>query len=424
MFSNTKFLARLRVVAMAGLLVMGVWQTEGDAAWTKIIIPGTKSISSVAVADSILFASTDSGVFRSTNNGNVWQKVTGLTSFSKIEGNNTTLFTLGQGSIDFSSDYGVSWNKLNSPDPAFFAIQSPSSFCVQDNKILFFLGQTPFLSENNGLSWTILNSIPVSGTTLNGCCLLGNLLFSSEIAGGVYSSRDLGHSWNESNYGIYGPNIFVLHGLVTKGSYLYVLGHNPKTCVFCSIDSGYTWKSMGLKNDYEPQDISFSKTSVFVGADSGIYAAQLDSLNWTDVSVPANRATRWIAIDTEYLYAIAGQDSYMEIDTLFRRPLSEVNALLKQKMPGPQKSISTNFVIDHLTSQHALGITFSPGRTEKASLKVYSAAGKAVATLFEGATRSGENRVTWDYRNVPSGIYCIRLESENGKAVKKVQVMR
>jgi hypothetical protein len=39
-------------------------------------------------------------------------------------------------------------------------------------------------------------------------------------------------------------------------------------------------------------------------------------------------------------------------------------------------------------------------------------------------TQSGGNDFFWDYRNVPSGIYCIGLNSESGKAVKKVQVMR
>jgi hypothetical protein len=422
MFSKKASLARLHVMAVTGFLMIGAWQMEGDAGWTKITIPGTTQIQCVAVADSILFVSTDSGVFRSSDNGLTCQKVIGLKSFNRIEGNSTTLFTTWWDTLLSSSDDGASWTKVNSFDPKF-ALGQSIDLSVQANKI-FICEETPFLSENNGQSWAILNSIPVTAYRFYHCCLLGNILFMLGYPGGVYSSKDLGHTWNESNYGICGVDDYVFSGLKTTRSYLYLFGYNPQTCVFCSTDSGYTWKSMGLKNDYEARDISFSKTSVFVGADSGIYAAQLDSSNWTDVSVPANRAARWIATDTGYLYAIAGQDYSTPFDSLYRRPISEVNALLKQEVPGPQQSISTNFVVDHFASQLALGITFNTGRTEKASLKVYSAAGKAVATLFDGSTHGGDNKFVWDCRNVPSGIYCVSLESGNGRAVKKVQVMR
>jgi hypothetical protein len=77
MFLRGDVLVRLRVVIVAEFLVMGVWQAEGNAVWTQIAIPGTTGIYYVAAADSILFASADSGVFRSTNNGTTWQKVTG-----------------------------------------------------------------------------------------------------------------------------------------------------------------------------------------------------------------------------------------------------------------------------------------------------------------------------------------------------------
>jgi Secretion system C-terminal sorting domain len=437
MFSKKEFLARLCVIVVAGFLAMGVWQSEGFAAWTEITIPGTTEIDQVAVADSILFASADSGVFRSTNSGTTWQKVTGLRTFNKIEGNNTSIFA-GQrnDSLFFSSDKGISWNADKTIDSAI-TLGGIADFSVQNNEILFIQNDRSYLSESIGQTPMILNT--TTGSVSACCHIMGNSLFLGGIEG-VYSSADLGHSWHESNYGIYELRTNSVSEIASTTRILYaglLSVQDLQTSLYCSVDSGYSWKSMRFNHSVNA--ISFSKTSAFIGAggygvndSGGVFAAPLDSSDWTDISITQKTPAYSLATDTGYLYAIQDDStgfnstyqSTIYTSFLYRRPLSEVNALLKQQVPGPQQSISTNFVIDHFASQQALGISFSPGRTERVSLKVYSATGKTIATLFDGSAQSGDNKFIWDYKNVPSGIYCISLQSDNGRAVKKVQVMR
>jgi photosystem II stability/assembly factor-like uncharacterized protein len=427
MFSKKEFLVRLRVVEMAGLLAMGVWQMEGDAAWTQITVPGTTSITYVAVADSVLFASAsqDSMVFRSTDHGVTWQKVTGIRWFSQVKGNNSKLFAIesffGSGGTLFSStDHGNSWNKVAIFDSIFNP--NPLDLSVQNNTILFHDGSRPYLSLNNGQSWAILNSAgSYSSYGLGPIYVTGSKLFVTE-RDGLFSSNDFGHNWQAANYGIRNFSNISRIGSIDKSLYLCSKPYSQFDKIYCSIDSGYSWNSMRFTGNLENiNNISFSKTTVFIGGDSGVFAAPLDSSRWADISMMPRTQIASLAIDTVYIYA-AGWANYSGY--LFRRPISEVNALLKQQVPGLQPIISNSFVIDHFISQHAVGITFNPGRAEKASLKVYSAAGKAVATLFDGSAQSGDNKLIWDYGNVPSGIYCVSLQSENGKAVKKVQVMR
>jgi photosystem II stability/assembly factor-like uncharacterized protein len=428
MFSKKGFLVRLHIMAIASFLAMGVWQSTSYAAWTQITIPGTTGITYVAVADSILFASAneDSMVFRSTDNGTTWQKVTGIRGFTKIKGNNSKLFAIeafySYGYLFSSSDRGISWSKVTTIDSAFNS--GVCDLSVQDNKILTILNNRPLLSINNGQSWAILNSSGWYSQFQTSCYIKGNILFLGG-KGGVYSSSNLGHTWYESNYGIYGLFQNEIIKIVSTGNFLYAIGNDVKTCVYCSKDSGSTWKSMDFKRGV--YDISFSKTTAFIGTNVGVYAAPLDSAKWTDISMLPNSYVFSLATDTGYLYAATRYDDTIlknSTYSLYRRPLSEVNALLKQQVSVPQPIVSNNFVIDHFASQHALGITFNPGRTEKASLKVYSATGKAVTTLFDGTTQYGINKFIWDYKTIPSGIYCISLQSENGKAVKKVQVTR
>jgi photosystem II stability/assembly factor-like uncharacterized protein len=433
MFSKKDFWVHLRVIAVAVFLLMGAWQSTSFAAWTQINIPGTTGINYVAVADSVLFAAAnlDSMVFRSTDHGATWQKVTGIRWFSQVKGNNSKLFAIesflgSYGPLFSSTDHGNSWNKVT----IFDSIFNPGSMdlSVQDNKILFQDTRRPFLSMDNGQSWAILNSFgSYASFGLGPVYIQGNKLFAS-ARDGLFSSNDLGHNWQAANYGIYSHSNISRIGSVDK--YLYIYARTILSSIFdevyCSVDSGYSWKSMKFTGYALGNiSISLSKTTVFIGADNSVYAAPLDSTHWTDISMSPKVQISSLATDAGYIYAT--KQLYPDtsaINYFFRRPLSEVNAQLKKQVTGPQPHISNNFSVDNFTSQHALGITFSPGRAEKASLRVYSATGKAVATLFDGLTQYGTNKFIWDYKTMPSGIYCISLQSENGKAVKKVQVMR
>jgi photosystem II stability/assembly factor-like uncharacterized protein len=431
MFSRKEFLVSLRVVSVAGFLLMGVWQSASYAGWTQITIPGTSSqYNNVGVAASILFfsAQEDSLVFRSTDNGVTWQRVTGMKWFTKIKGNSSKLFAIAasyySGTLFSSSDKGISWAKVNSIDSTFNS--GIYDLSVQDNKILTVVNSRLLLSVNNGQSWEILNSSANNLTQgIYSICIMGNNLYQVGF-GGITASTNLGHSWFEANYGLFYQKY--INRISSTGNYLYanLTSQMEIPALYCSTDSGYTWNSMGLTG-FSTTEINFSKTTAFVGKDGGIYAAPLDSANWTNIGLPPKQSLVSLATDTGFLYAYTG---YMDtisqstIRSLYRRPLSEVNSLLKMAVTGPQASSSDNFVINHFSSQHAIGITFSPGRTEKASLRVYAATGKTITTLFDGTIQGRDNKFIWDYKNIPSGIYCISLQSENGKAVKKVQVMR
>lgn len=71
-------------------------------------------------------------------------------------------------------------------------------------------------------------------------------------------------------------------------------------------------------------------------------------------------------------------------------------------------------------------IEFSIERGGQAQVRVYDAAGRHVATLFEGAVEAGRIRgFVWDGRDsrgrlVPSGVYFLRLTGEGAEVTKKI----
>lgn len=74
-------------------------------------------------------------------------------------------------------------------------------------------------------------------------------------------------------------------------------------------------------------------------------------------------------------------------------------------------------------------ITFTLPQTQRATLAVYDLTGTRLDILAERVFTAGEHSVTWNGRDVlgrsvPSGTYCVRVETDAGVAAQKVTLLR
>jgi len=69
-------------------------------------------------------------------------------------------------------------------------------------------------------------------------------------------------------------------------------------------------------------------------------------------------------------------------------------------------------------------ITFSVDIQSKTSLRVFDIAGREVVTLFDNVVKVGKHNLKWDASSVSSGVYLLRLETENKVKVTKIALMR
>ncbi len=69
-------------------------------------------------------------------------------------------------------------------------------------------------------------------------------------------------------------------------------------------------------------------------------------------------------------------------------------------------------------------IEFSVKLAGKTTLTVYSVTGQKVATLLNKDVKAGSVKVTWDARNVASGVYFYELKSGSFTSVKKMLLMK
>ncbi len=70
-------------------------------------------------------------------------------------------------------------------------------------------------------------------------------------------------------------------------------------------------------------------------------------------------------------------------------------------------------------------IEFVPDVAGKATLTVFNTAGEKVATIFQGQVQKGQQyKVTFDGRNLASGVYFYQLKTENQIATKKMVLLK
>lgn len=120
------------------------------------------------------------------------------------------------------------------------------------------------------------------------------------------------------------------------------------------------------------------------------------------------------AVLGEYLYAIGGGGTNGQYMTTVERYKTAsvtdgmtkvVSVQLHQNTPNPF-SIQTT-------------ITYELKSPADVLLQVFDLSGRVVATLFDGRQGAGEYSVTWDAAGMPAGIYCYRLQTNEGVVTRK-----
>jgi ligand-binding sensor domain-containing protein len=228
----------------------------------------------LAAKDTNLYAGTsDSGVYRSTNNGESWTKSsTGLSGAGLIINallvKDSNLFAGTSGGVYRSTNKGSSWSLSNTGIGA-----AVLSLVKKDT--LLFAGTTSrlYCSTDDGSTWDEPGAVvPGNVTTL---VVKGSRLFAGTGSTGVSRSTDNGSTWLTINTGLLNPTIY---SLAAKDTNLFAA---TAAGVFrTSNDSIWTAVGEGLYVAYtlgDPQSIYIVGSNILAGF--GGYAGVFLSLN-------------------------------------------------------------------------------------------------------------------------------------------------
>lgn len=201
------FLAALLLSCCSASAVSQVfWLTTRD-------FPGGPKTAFAGIQDSILFAGTSSGIWRSENEGFSWTKVlTSSSIFSLHASPNGKLLAGGRGKIFFSSDKGNTWDSVSvttsfpivklveNHNHEYFFIAS--GFTDEEG----FVGDGVFFSNGDLLNWEKRNTglppnlLAAEQITLdkNGRIYIALPDENTTGNGGLYYSNNNGLSWQQS----------------------------------------------------------------------------------------------------------------------------------------------------------------------------------------------------------------------------------
>ena len=192
--------------------------TNGGDAWYPINIDDyIKSFAFDPVDSNIIFAGGMSGVYRSDDLGEKWQKISifnnnplDYSEFKHISiGNdNKTIFIASSSGFDWSyryallktNDYGQTWTECN--------LRANSVLVLPDDPNIILGGQSTHIyrSTDSGDNWEIVHS-GFTNVSINNFQLINNNCITVGTSDGVYFSSDKGKTWFDISEGLGNRNI-------------------------------------------------------------------------------------------------------------------------------------------------------------------------------------------------------------------------
>ncbi len=233
-----------------------------------------------------LFAGGDSGVYRSTDNGNSWKMLPGspigAVNFA-VSGSNLFAGTVSgwnqfvpENGLYLSKDSGTTWTAVDSGLMGYDDITALAAIGTT-----IFVGTADsgiFRSTNNGKNWVVVGPTNVS---VGAFAVIGTNIFASIIGEGIFLSTDYGGSWSETGWNVtsfkYSPRL-----LTAIGTNLFA----AVSGVYRSTDNGTSWTtvSTGLTNTAVYALVAFG-TDLFEGTGNGMFRSTDSGASWIEVSV-------------------------------------------------------------------------------------------------------------------------------------------
>ena len=217
------------------LLVSGTLQSQ----WVRTNGPNGGHVAEFGISGSSIFTGSIDGIFKSTDAGVTWIRVSDLGAFT-ISVNGTTIFAGGSEILVRSTDNGNSWVDITGN----IAVNHITSQLYVHNGILFVgtSGAGVYKSTNNGNSFQAVNNGFGAFAFISSFTSSGNLLFTGLTGNGgtvgVYVTFNEGESWNQVVNGL-PVNRMSTQCLTVSGSDIFA-GVNDQG-IYKSTNSGGSW---------------------------------------------------------------------------------------------------------------------------------------------------------------------------------------
>ena len=398
------------------------------AQWVSIHDYANNPVDGFADNGNILYAAiAGTGVYRSSNFGNNWILTNaGIKTqpFNNIAAKDSLVFVSSNYGLFRSTNYGITFDSLTSVYGTVYSV------FIVDNYVYAGKVNEVYRSSDWGASWSNINyGIPVGRYSMTRAfAYSGNVLYVGIDTLGaisVYKSTNYGDNWIYCSDGI------------TKLNNLYSL-YSVDNLVFCGTAFG-VYKSTNYGTNWSlipgiPGNIglfgfaSSGSKNIFISAwNSGVYVSN----DYGQSFILKNEGLESIqctALHKFGNYLFLGTNPYSISCTIYRRPTSEVIGIknisteipkeykLYQNYPNPFNP-TTVIRFQIKDSRHG-------GSSTIVKLIVYDILGKEIATLVNEKKQPGTYEVSFDGSNFASGVYFYRIQSGDFVQVKKMMLLK
>jgi photosystem II stability/assembly factor-like uncharacterized protein len=397
--------------------------------WQSTNGPNKGGVWSLAVdGQERIYALTDSGLYRSTDDGQNW---TPLNVASRGDGFGLSVAVAPSGDVFASDSAGMGvWHSTDNGDTWTHRASNfwaPTDMVFHPSGSIFYKAWTGiYRSTDSGMSWDSVNGI-------------GGQCIETDLAGNIYAiqkasppdnidrcyrSTDNGNFWvwtGSPNVGVFLSEYFDL--IITPSGQLLYAASCFGSGLYASTDAGVSWsrKQIVEYGHVETPALAMNSSGgIFCGGcgvRGGVIMSTDDATTWSILNAGlADTCVYSLAISPSgHIYA--GTMS----GTVFRsvNPTTSIDDrsskvpetfLLQQNYPNPFNP-TTSILFELPVRAHV-------------TLKVSDLLGREVATLINEPLEPGVKSIEFAPRNLSSGVYFYQVRAGAFVATKKMILMR
>ena len=369
--------------------------------WIRTNTPSfLASVGNIGISGGRVLAATHGSDFFYTDNGSTWTQGTNIGTVEirgmLVEDNNVFIGTDMLGSF-LSTNKGTSFNSAGSGLPEAQWLQS---LLRCGSQIVAGSKDRMYVSFGLGQQWYVPTCLPLDIDVVD-LTWDGSIMYHVSYDGVLRHSREQGSNWQVLNSPFEGVNYTTLR-YHDNGLYLGTREHG----LHFSDDMGETWQTVNaLPTNATIRRITTTDTIIAVGCEDGsIYLKYDHSYEWQQMdNIPVDGPILDLCIDGERLYAspMAGGIWYTDLPPM---PdfVGESHEVTLTVTPNPATTLITISVSEPL--RHA-------------ELTVYDLHGKV---CYNCKIRGDRHEISTD--GFPSGIYFVKVASDNASIVRKVVI--
>jgi photosystem II stability/assembly factor-like uncharacterized protein len=262
--------------------INGLFRTNiGDNQWTLL---KDSNVYSFIVQDNTIYIAALNGIFSSTDNGDTWiNKSIGFenTYFLSLAANDKYIFAGNYDGIFRSNDKGLNWAKTSFEFPINMEQLKSNGSSIYASSYDGF-----FISRDNGLTWHSITT-GLNKKNIISCAVNNDTIYASSVDGNLIYSSDDCLTWKGNKTGL---NIGTIHTLESSENTL--LATENYNGLYISTDNGNNWNiKLSIVWGERINSLAIDSSKIYAGTSmvydekaSLFYSADFGT-SWKDINI-------------------------------------------------------------------------------------------------------------------------------------------